>query len=88
MIDRTEYDPHNADTVAAAYAAGVQGVGAFWTDWRGVRDAVASWKGAQDSHLETSYWGAWNARKSRAYFTGLRRYWRAVEGPYRPNTRI
>ena len=77
---RTDYNPHTAETVAEAYAAGRNGVGAYWHPARSVRDATTSWMTARNMHEHTSYFGAYNVRKSAAYFLGLRRFWRSGDG--------
>jgi hypothetical protein len=80
MSYHTDVNPHSYTTVHAAYMAGRDGEGAYWHPARSIRLAVASWTRAQHDHAETSYWGVVNVRKSRAYFIGLRRFWRSGEG--------
>lgn len=76
--ERTSYNPHtDAATTAEAYAAGRKGIGAGYVPWYDVRDALRSWRDAQDSCAFTSWYGADAIRRSRAYFCGLARYYRS-----------
>ncbi len=80
MNHRTDFNPHDAATVADAYDAGRSGVGAAYHPARTIREASDSWMPARFMHEHTSYFGATNVRKSCAYFLGLRRFWRSGEG--------
>jgi hypothetical protein len=64
-------NPHECATVGEAFELGRHEAGVFRSFE--AREAIANWRAAASDHAETSYFGAANIRKSRAYWLGVLR---------------